>query len=179
MMAVNRSLIVLFFLPLVAYSQSADTIQHINKKRLNTLIIGSSVAYGITLVGLNKLWYEDSPTESFHFFNDNAEWKQVDKVGHFFSTYYFSYGTSQALRWCNVKPKKSDLIGSLVGFGVMLPIEIMDGFSSSYGASAGDLVANAAGSPSFWDRRCFGKNKEFFQSFHFTELNMRRCVLPC
>ena len=54
-----------------------------------------------------------------------------------------------ALRWCNVKPKKSDLIGALVGFGVMLPIEIMDGFSEAYGASTGDLIANAAGAALF------------------------------
>ena len=32
----------------------------------------------------------------FDFFNDNGEWKQVDKIGHFYSTYYFSYGTSRA-----------------------------------------------------------------------------------
>src|SRR6188474_2940412 len=119
-MAVNKVLIILLAIPILASGQISDTSQHVNKKRLNTLIIGSTVAYGVTLAGLNKLWYEDSPKESFHFFNDNAEWKQVDKVGHFYSTYYFSYATSRALQWCNVKPKKSDLIGSLVGFGVML-----------------------------------------------------------
>ena len=118
---------------------------------------------------------EDSRKQPFQFFNDNAEWKQVDKIGHFYSTYYFSYGTSKALRWCNVKQKKADLIGSLVGFGVMLPIEILDGFSESYGASAGDLVANAAGSAFFLGKLYCGMNKGSSLSFHFTEQNTLRC----
>ena len=180
MMGVNKSLIILFAVPLLTYGQASDTSQHVNKKRLNTLIIGSTVVYGVTLAGLNKLWYEDSPKESFHFFNDNAEWKQVDKVGHFYSAFYLSYGASQALRWCNVKPKKSDLIGSLVGFGVMLPVEIMDGFSSSYGASPGDLIANAAGSAFFLGQSLLWKEQRIVPkfSFHRTEYaSMRPSVL--
>lgn len=170
-MAVNKLVIILFVLPSIALSQPSDTTQHVNRKRLNTLIIGSTIAYGITIAGLNELWYEDSPKESFHFFNDNAEWKQVDKIGHFYSTYYFSYGTSSALKWCNVKQKKADLIGSLVGFGVMLPIEILDGFSTSYGASAGDLVANAAGSAFYLGQALLWNEQRILPkfSFHQTE----------
>jgi hypothetical protein len=167
MMAVNKLTIILLLLPVVASAQSSDTAQLVNKKRLNTLIIASTAVYGITLAGLNELWYEDSPKESFHFFNDNGEWKQVDKIGHLYSTYYFSYGTSRALRWCNVKERKSDLIGSLVGFGIMLPIEIMDGFSQSYGASAGDLVANAAGSAFFLGQALLWKEQRLLPKFSF------------
>lgn len=176
MMAVNKLAITLIVVPFLAYGQGSDTSQHVNRKRLNTLIIASTVAYGITLAGLNELWYEDSPRESFHFFDDTGEWKQVDKIGHIYSAYYFSYGASRALRWCNVKPKKSDLIGSLVGFGVMLPIEIMDGFSSSYGASAGDLIANAAGSAFFLGQALLWKEQRIQPkfSFHQTEYAARR-----
>jgi hypothetical protein len=167
MMAVNKLTIILIVLPFIAFSQPSDTSQHVNRKRLNTLVIGSTVAYGITLAGLNELWYEDSPREPFHFFDDNGEWKQVDKIGHVYSAYYFSYGASRALRWCNVKPRKSDLIGSLVGFGVMLPIEIMDGFSSSYGASPGDLIANAAGSAFFLGQALLWKEQRIIPKFSF------------
>jgi hypothetical protein len=180
MMEVNKALTILFVLPLLASGQTSDTSQHVNKKRLNTLIIGSTVVYGVTLAGLNELWYEDSPKESFHFFNDNAEWKQVDKIGHFYSAYYLSYASSSALRWCNVKPKKSDLIGSIVGFSVMLPIEIMDGFSSSYGASPGDLIANAAGSAFYLGQALLWKEQRILPkfSFHRTEYAaMRPSVL--
>ena len=148
-MVANKWLLILLFCPLLASSQVADSTYALNKKRLRAFTIGGTVAYSVTLVGLHHLWYSDAESQAFRFFNDNGEWKQVDKFGHFFSSYYFSYGTSRALRWCNVQPKKSDLIGALVGFGIMLPIEIMDGYSTAYGASAGDLIANAAGSAFF------------------------------
>lgn len=147
-MAAGKWLPVLMIFPLLAYGQSSDTAS-VNKKRLRTLALGGTVAYGVSMAGLSHLWYSDSESQSFQFFNDNAEWKQVDKFGHFFSSFYFSYGTSKALQWSNVNPRKSDFIGALVGFGVMMPIEILDGFSNAYGASAGDLAANAAGSAFF------------------------------
>lgn len=148
-MAVSKWMLFLIACPLFATSQAIDSTVHVNKTRLKIVTIGGTVAYGATLIGLNQLWYGDAERQSFQFFNDNAEWKQIDKLGHFYTSFYFSYGTSRALRWCDVQPKKSDLIGSLIGFGVMLPIEILDGFSEAYGASTGDLIANAAGSAFF------------------------------
>jgi len=113
-MVVNKWVAILLLCPLLASSQVADSTYAINKKRLRAFTIGGTVAYSVTLVGLNHLWYSDAESQAFRFFNDNGEWKQVDKFGHFFSSYYLSYGTSRALRWCNVQPKKSDLIGALV-----------------------------------------------------------------
>ena len=171
MMAVNRMALLLIALPMLAFCQPGDTTTQVNGKRLNALVIGSTIGYGIALVGLNELWYDDSGKQSFQFFNDNAEWKQVDKAGHFFSAYYLSYGASSALRWCSVKPKNSDLIGALVGFGMMVPIEIMDGFSEAYGASPGDLLANAAGAALFLGQARIWKEQRIYPkfSFHQTE----------
>jgi uncharacterized protein YfiM (DUF2279 family) len=171
MMAVNRLAFFLVAFPLFVAGQPGDTSNQVNTKRLKGLVIGSTIAYGITLVGLNELWFENSGKQSFQFFNDNAEWKQVDKAGHFFSAYYLSYGFSSALRWCNVKPKKSELIGALVGFGMMVPIEIMDGFSEAYGASTGDLIADAAGAALFWGQARLWNEQRIYPkfSFHQTE----------
>jgi hypothetical protein len=127
-----------------AFSQTDTT--HVNKKRLKILSITIGTGYTATLIGLNELWYKNSDRTSFHFFNDNREWKQVDKIGHFYTGFYLSAGASTSLRWCNVQKKKADLWGSVTGFLVMVPVEIFDGFSSDYGASAGDLAANALGS---------------------------------
>ena len=148
-MALNKWLLMLMLVPTLASGQAYDSLSTINKKRLRTFTLGATVGYSISLVGLSHLWYSDSESQSFRFFNDNAEWKQVDKVGHFFSAYYFSYGASSALQWSKVDQNKADLIGALIGFGVLLPIEILDGFSEAYGASVGDLAANAAGSAFF------------------------------
>ena len=150
-MAAIRFLTILFFftIPCRLYAQNSDTVYHVNKKRLKGFVIGASVGYSVTLIGLSSLWYSNSPSQSFQFFNDNAEWKQVDKLGHFYSSFNLSYGASRALRWCNLPPRKADLIGSLTGFLMMVPIEILDGYSEAYGASGGDLLANAAGAAFF------------------------------
>jgi hypothetical protein len=39
------------------------------------------------LVGLNQLWYAYARSD-FHFINDNAEWLQMDKAGHIYSSYH-------------------------------------------------------------------------------------------
>jgi uncharacterized protein YfiM (DUF2279 family) len=123
------------------------------------------------LYGLNELWYSQNPKQSFSFFNDNAEWKQVDKVGHFYSTFYLSYASDAALRWAGVKERKAAWIASLVAFGAMIPIEVMDGYSAAYGASGGDLVANAAGAAFYLGQTLVWNELRIYPkfSFHTTE----------
>lgn len=166
-MEVNRLCTAAFLLvPVLLFAQPGDSIK-VQPKRLTAFIAGSSVAYGVTLVGLNELWYSNNPHQSFHFFNDNAEWKQVDKLGHFYSTFYLSYAGSSALQWSGVKTSKANLMGSLIAFGVMLPIEIFDGYSAAYGASGGDLVANAAGAVFFYGQKVLWKEILIYPKFSF------------
>jgi hypothetical protein len=47
---------------------------------------------------------------------------------------------------------KSHLYGSIFGFVLLLPIEILDGFSAEFGASYGDLIANFSGSLLFYSQ---------------------------
>ena len=167
MMEANRffALILLVLITISSGAQVETDTVPVNKKRLRTLVIGSSAAYGVTLIGLNQLWYKDAPRQSFQFFNDNAEWKQVDKIGHFYSSFYFSYGFSRALRWAHVQPRKADIASALTGFLIMVPIEIMDGYSDAYGASGGDLVANAAGSLFFLGQSLAWKEIRLYPKF--------------
>lgn len=131
-----------------AAAQSQDSTTT-DKRKLRTFIIASAIGYGSGVAALNYVWYKNTDRQSFRFFNDNAEWKQVDKAGHFFASFYLSDLTGRALKASGVRPRKSDAIGALSGFLLTIPIEIMDGFSDGYGASAGDLVADAAG-PAFY-----------------------------
>ena len=117
----------------------------LDRKKLNTFIIASAAGYTAGIATLNHVWYKDTERQPFRFFNDNAEWKQMDKAGHFFSSFYLSEIPAGVLNRYGVHERKADLIGALSGFFLTLPIEIMDGFSDGYGASAGDLVADAAG----------------------------------
>ncbi len=142
---ISRLFLLLMLVTSQLHAQYADSTVSIDKKKLRSFIILSSSAYVATLIGLNELWYKESEKQSFTFFNDNNQWKQVDKVGHFYSAFHLSSGTSKGLQWTGVKKSKADLWGSVTGFMILLPIEIFDGFSANYGASPGDLLANAAG----------------------------------
>jgi hypothetical protein len=73
-----------------------------------------AIVYG-ALVGLNQLWYADYPKSDFHFINDNAEWLQMDKAGHIYSSYHLG---RLGLKCSNgVELAKEQLIfGSGMGF---------------------------------------------------------------
>lgn len=118
----------------------------INKKRFIPMMTTIGVAYTATWVGLNELWYKNYPRSSFHFFNDNHEWKQIDKFGHAMTAFQESRLGVDLLKWSGVPEKKAIIYGSLTGFILQTPIEVFDGFSAEYGASVGDLAANTAGS---------------------------------
>jgi hypothetical protein len=166
---IKLSFLLLYILPALALAQIQDstTFKPVDKKKIRIITTVAAVGYTGALIGLNELWYKNASKESFHFFNDLPEWKQVDKVGHFYSAFYASYATSKALRWCDVDKKKSALIGSLTGFLVMAPIEIFDGYSSAYGASAGDLLANAAGASFFLAQSLAWKEIRVYPKFSF------------
>jgi len=163
--------LLLLFLSVVNLQLSGQVLLNpsdtLNKKRLNGFIIGASATYTVALISLNELWYKDFERESFHFFNDNNQWKQVDKVGHFYSSYQISLLSMNAYRWSGLSERKSYFWGSMTGLIMMLPIEILDGLSSEYGASWGDLVANAAGSFTLFGQYLLWKEIRIHPKFSF------------
>ncbi len=116
------------------------------KGRKTFLMISTPVVYTGYLIGLNELWYKQSPRSKFHFFNDNPQWLQMDKVGHFYGAYQYSRAGVKVLEWAGLEHRKAVIWGSLTGFIFQTPVEILDGFQKDFGASWGDLVANTAGS---------------------------------
>jgi len=73
----------------------------------------------------------------------------LDKLGHATTSYYLGRLGYDAWRWAGMAEKKAIWIGGLTGFVHLLNIEILDGFSSEWGASVGDLTANTMGSALF------------------------------
>ncbi len=104
------------------------------------------MAYSATMTGLYSLWYKDHPLTSFHFFNDNAEWNQMDKVGHVYSCYYEGVLGIKMMKWAGYNHRTSSIVGGAYGFFIQTGVEVLDGFSEAWGASTGDLLANALGS---------------------------------
>ena len=133
--------------PVIATSQTLPILTPIQiKKRVKAVAITNVVGYSAILIGLNAAWYANYPRSSFHFFNDNGEWLQVDKVGHFYSAYIESRASMELWRWTGISRKKRIWLGGMSGVVYQTAIEVLDGFSKEWGFSWGDFTANVVGS---------------------------------
>ncbi|MCC6683508.1 MAG: DUF2279 domain-containing protein, partial [Bacteroidia bacterium] len=146
------------------YSQH-DSTNH----RLRLVNIGVPTTYALTMTGLYSLWYKGYPMGKFHFFNDNNEWMQVDKTGHSYSAYQLSRTGIELYRWAGLKGKKAILTGGLVGYSYLTTIEILDGFSSNWGASWGDVAANTFGTGLCVAQELFWKEQKISFKFSFSQ----------
>ncbi len=139
-------IIILFGLNCIAQNSSfyikSDTL---NSKRRNAVIITETALSIGTLVALDKLWYSGYSRSNFHFINDNNQWKQLDKMGHVMTSYYVGKIGMEVLDWSGVSKKNQLIYGATFGFTFLTAIEVLDGFSNKWGASWGDITANAAG----------------------------------
>ncbi|MCH8517101.1 MAG: YfiM family protein [Cyclobacteriaceae bacterium] len=147
-------MIIIFFscLPMTASSQNKLNAysDSLNQKRLQWVYGGVGTTYAVGMVGLSSLWYAEQMSTEFNFFNDNADWLQMDKIGHAYSAYHLSAHSSNLLQWAGMDEDRAVNQAAIAGFLYLLPIEILDGFSRNYGFSWGDLAANASGSLLFW-----------------------------
>ena len=111
------------------------------------IAIGAEVGiYATSMYGLNKLWYANYPRSSFHWYNDNDAWLQMDKLGHAYSAYQTGLLGMDIMKWSGVPEKKAIWYGGAYGVVFLTTIEILDGHSANWGASWGDLLANTSGS---------------------------------
>lgn len=147
---------------------SGDTTDAYNASRMRGLVIGSGTAYIGGMYALHRLWYSDFSTTSFRFFNDNAEWKQMDKAGHFYSAFHLSQGTYQGIKWTGSDEQKALFWGSMTGWLVLAPIEIFDGYSEGFGFSWGDMAANLGGSAFFYGQHMLWDEVRIHPKFSFS-----------
>lgn len=124
------------------FFQQADTL---NKKRRTAVYVTEAVLATATLIALNEAWYAQYERSSFRSLNDNAQWMQMDKFGHTFSSYYIGKMGMDALAWTGETKKNQLIYGATLGFAFLTTIEILDGFSEEWGFSTGDVMANAFG----------------------------------
>ncbi|NVK84393.1 MAG: DUF2279 domain-containing protein [Cytophagia bacterium] len=125
------------------------------------------IGYAAGMLVLSQAWYAENGLEHFKFFNDNAEWLQVDKFGHTYGTYQLSRINYELLRSTELSNDKALLWSSLLSTALFLPIEILDGFSPDYGFSYGDMIANAAGSGLFYVQQKYWKEQRIKPKFSF------------
>jgi uncharacterized protein YfiM (DUF2279 family) len=131
--------------------------------------LGISGSYLIGMSFLYSTWYRDYPQSTFHFFNDGAEWKQMDKAGHFGSGYYLSRWGSGIFRWTGLPKRRADIYGVLSAFTFMTTIEVFDGFSRDWGFSDLDFVANTSGIGLFIGQQLLWKEQRISVKFSYQD----------
>lgn len=116
------------------------------RQRMQVVALAHTLAYGSTVAILSDTWYSQYPQTKFHFFNDQADWLQVDKVGHVFSAYTAGRMSMGLWKWAGMKQKQRVWVGGLSSAALLTVVEILDGFSAGWGFSATDVASNLAGS---------------------------------
>lgn len=164
-----------------SYSQSnlesfltpSDTL---NKQRRNAVVTTQASLTTLSLIGLDRLWYSDFDRSKFHTVNDGNEWLQMDKVGHAFTSYQLGRLAAQALNWSGVSEKDQLIYGATFGFGFLTAVEILDGYSSEWGFSWSDVIANASGTGLYVGQELLWKEQRIALkfSFHQTQYAIER-----
>jgi Predicted periplasmic lipoprotein (DUF2279) len=139
----------------------------LNKKRQNAVFISEAALGSAALIGLNQLWYADYPQSDFHFINDNAEWLQMDKLGHLYASYHLGRFGAEVLNWSGASKKNQLIYGAGLGFAFLTAVEVMDGYSAEWGASAGDIIANATGTALYVSQELIWKEQRITPKFSY------------
>jgi hypothetical protein len=134
---------------------------------LKKVALYGGVGYAAGITALSVAWYGENGFENFKVFNDNGQWNQLDKFGHAFTTYQLARGGYDILRRTELSEKEALYWATGLSFALLLPIEILDGFSPDYGFSYGDLVANAIGSGLFLGEQLLWKEQRIKYKFSF------------
>ena len=146
------------------FLKPADTLD----KNRRDIVVGTEAAVGAAaLVGLSQVWYDDYEKSGFHFDNDNVEWLQMDKAGHVYSSYHLGRFGYETLAWAGVSEKDRLIYGSTLGFVFLSAVEVLDGYSERWGASWGDLGANAGGTTLFLSQQLLWKEQRIIPKFSF------------
>src|SRR5687767_3283783 len=148
-----------------------------NKKRIRLVAAGNIAGYSATLIGFNSAWYAKYPKRNFHFFNDNAEWLQVDKAGHLYGAYIGSRTSNELWRWAGLPRKQRIWISGLSGIAYEGIIETLDSFSAQYGWSWADFSTNVLGSALFMAQELVWDDQRIKLKFSYHKKNYKEADL--
>ncbi|PWL28964.1 DUF2279 domain-containing protein [uncultured Roseivirga sp.] len=170
--AIFICLLICTYAQLLGQSGIAHPVEVDYPINLKKVKLYGGIGYATAMLVLSQAWYAENGLEHFKFFNDNAEWLQVDKLGHTYGTYHLSRINFELLRRTELSDNKALIWGSLLSTALFLPIEILDGFSPDYGFSYGDMIANAAGSGIFYFQQKAWNEQRIKLKFSFQPSNL-------
>lgn len=91
-------------------------------------------------VGHKKFHFEDEG-----WFGQDTYALGMDKLGHAYGAYLYSDYFTQRIAHNRSDASGAGVTGALLGFGVQTAVEVIDGFSTEYGFSNQDLIADGVG----------------------------------
>ncbi len=169
------AMMLLLFISLGAFSQNDNSIQNDSLKNIKRnvgIVMGTEATlYVGSMTGLYYLWYAGYDQSPFHFYNDNAEWLQMDKVGHSTTAYHLGLLGYEALRLAGLDEKKSLLYGAPLGFVFLTTVEVFDGLSAGWGFSWGDMAANALGTGLFMGQQALWHEQRISMKYSYHNTN--------
>ena len=169
----KKALLAILLIFSVLSASSQDTLRDPAKvKRDVKIVVGTELAlYAVSMTGLYFAWYADYPQSNFHFYNDNGEWMQMDKIGHGVTSYLVGSFGYEMLRDAGLDEKRSIWLGGTLGLAFLTTVEVFDGFSSEWGFSWGDMAANTLGAGLFIGQQFLWHEQRITlkYSFHTTE----------
>lgn len=151
--------------------------KRINKKRTWFISSVHATAYVGSLFILNEAWYKNYPKRGFTSFDDSKEWLQMDKIGHGWSAYNLSRGSSKAWKWAGFSDKQSAIIGSTSGFAFLTVIELLDARSTRWGWSWSDIAANTLGTGIYLSQQLAWNEQRIQLKFSFHRKNYLESML--
>lgn len=169
----KKALLAILLIFSVLSASSQDTLRDPAKVKRNVkIVVGTELAlYAVSMTGLYFAWYADYPQSNFHFYNDNVEWMQMDKIGHGVTSYLVGSFGYEMLRDAGLDEKRSIWLGGTLGLAFLTTVEVFDGFSSEWGFSWGDMAANTLGAGLFIGQQFLWHEQRITlkYSFHTTE----------
>lgn len=138
-----------------------------NKTKTAWTLGAVGVGYAGSMTWLGSQWYANYPRSSFHMFNDQSEWLQMDKVGHFGTANLIGRIGYDMLRYSGIERKKALWWGGGAGFIYLTTVEVLDGFSSEWGFSWGDMACNAGGAGLFIAQEAFWEEERMMVKYSF------------
>lgn len=136
-------LYIIILVSLITQTVLPNDTTNINRNKKIIASVSTGIIYSGSLIYLNQIWYKPYQTSKFHFFDDTKEWFLMDKCGHTFTAFYATQYLSKIYQSATFQ--YPEIMASSITFSYLLSIEILDGFSSGWGFSFGDLTANSAG----------------------------------
>jgi uncharacterized protein YfiM (DUF2279 family) len=104
---------------------------------------------GVAAYGASAGWYDDLTgelgTESEDWFGEHTYAGGADKLGHAFSGYLGSRLFAGGLRWAGNDPQWARTVGAATTLGILVGVELLDGYERGHQFSWEDLVADAVG----------------------------------